>query len=570
MELAGIIMIVVATFAIGTYGVRVARTTSDFFVASRQVGATMNASAICGEYISAASFLGAAGIIMRYGAGMLWLPLAYAAGYLFLLLFVAAPLRRFGAYTIPDFAEGRLDSRANRRIATFFVLAIGWFYLLPQMKGAGLTLTVITGSPYWVGVVMVGAVVTVNVAVGGMRGITFVQAFQYWVKLVAISIPALIFLAVIHQPAQQSLTRPVAPIFQHDTAVRFDRSITVAVTESVTVTGTGTVDHVALDRPLTLAPGNHDVAQGSRLIMPAGASVPHIKGSNTLTNQSWSLPSHLSGNDRHRLYANASLLIAQLLGVMGLPHILVRFYTNSDGHTARRTTLFVLCLLGVFYSFPAVHGALGRLFAPRLLMTGNTDAVVLVLPRLAVRGLGGGILAAIVAAGAMAAFLSTASGLLIAVAGALSQDLLTGTVRDFRRMAVIAGLVAIFFGLQVRDIDLNVLVGWAFAVAASSLCPLLVLGIWWQKLSRRGAAAGMLAGGGVATGAVLLTMIGVRPGGWLGSLLAQPAAITAPLSFLVMVLISKSTPGSIPAAVDAQMVHLHLPEAIGLGRNWRD
>ena len=80
----------------------------------------------------------------------------------------------------------------------------------------------------------------------------------------------------------------------------------------------------------------------------------------------------LSGNDRpHPLYANGSLLVAQLLGVMGLPHILVRFYTNSDGHTARRTTLFVLCLLGLFYIFPAVHGALGRLYAPRLLMTGS-------------------------------------------------------------------------------------------------------------------------------------------------------------------------------------------------------
>ena len=106
---------VLATIFIGAYGVRLARTTSDFFVASRTVPPMWNASAISGEYLSAASFLGVAGLVMKYGVDMLWYPVGYAAGYLVLLLFVAAPLRRFGAYTIPDFAEGRLDSPALRR-----------------------------------------------------------------------------------------------------------------------------------------------------------------------------------------------------------------------------------------------------------------------------------------------------------------------------------------------------------------------------------------------------------------------------------------------------------------------
>jgi cation/acetate symporter len=570
MELAGIILIVVSTFVIGTYGVRVARTTSDFFVASRQVGPTMNASAICGEYISAASFLGAAGLIMRYGAGMLWLPLAYAAGYLLLLLFVAAPLRRFGAYTIPDFAEGRLDSPGNRRIATFFVLAIGWFYLLPQMKGAGLTLTVITGAHYWVGVVVVGIVVTINVAIGGMRGITFVQAFQYWVKVVAIAVPALVFVSVMHASDRPTLMQPSAPTFLRETTVKFERSTVIAVESPVAITGSGVIDGITFGIGMALPAGQHEIRAGTRVTLPAGAAVPHIRGSRALTNQSWSRPVNLSGSSNHPLYANGSLLVAQLLGVLGLPHILVRFYTNSDGRTARKTTLTVLCLLGVFYSFPAVHGALGRLYAPRLLMTGEADAVVLVLPRIIVGGTGGGVLAALVAAGAMAAFLSTASGLLIAVAGALSQDFLSGSVRDFRVMTIGAGVVTILLGLQVRDIDISVLVGWAFAVAASSLCPLLVLGIWWQKLSRRGAAVGMLVGGGLATIAVLLTMTGVHRSGWLGAVLSQPAAVTAPLSFLVMIVASRLTTAGIPATVGAKMVHLHLPEAIGLGRNWRD
>src|SRR5205823_12594526 len=114
IAVAAVLATTVVTIVIGAYGVRVARTTSDFFVASRSVRPIWNASAISGEYLSAASFLGVAGLVMKYGVDMLWYPVGFAAGYLILLLLVAAPLRRFGAYTIPDFAEGRLDSLAVR------------------------------------------------------------------------------------------------------------------------------------------------------------------------------------------------------------------------------------------------------------------------------------------------------------------------------------------------------------------------------------------------------------------------------------------------------------------------
>ena len=174
-----IIVVTVLTIGIGAYGLRFSRTTSDFLVASRSISPGWNASAISGEYLSAASFLGVAGLVMKYGADVLWYPVGFAAGYLALLLFVAAPLRRSGAFTLPDFAEARLGSRTLRRWSVFFVVVIGWLYLLPQLQGAGLTLRTLTGAPYWVGAVVVGVVVTVNVANGGMRSITFVQAFQY-------------------------------------------------------------------------------------------------------------------------------------------------------------------------------------------------------------------------------------------------------------------------------------------------------------------------------------------------------------------------------------------------------
>ena len=191
-----IVVITVFTVVIGAFGYKISRNTSDFLVASRTVSPALNASAISGEYLSAASFLGVAGLIMVNGVDMLWYPVGFTAGYLAMLLFVAAPLRRSGAYTLPDFAEARLRSTAVRGLSTGFVVVIGWLYLVPQLQGAGLTLSTVTGAPSWVGAVIVGAVVTLNVAVGGMRSITFVQAFQYWVKLTAIAFPAMVLLAV--------------------------------------------------------------------------------------------------------------------------------------------------------------------------------------------------------------------------------------------------------------------------------------------------------------------------------------------------------------------------------------
>ena len=188
---------VLATLWLGFWAARKSRTAHDFFVAGRAVSVGWNASAISGEYLSAASFMGIAGMVMSSGYDALWYPVCYACGYLFLLLFIAGPLRRFGAYTIPDFAEGRYDSPVFRKIAVVFVLFIGFFYTLPQMKGAGTTLSyIIPGLPYWAGVVLVGAVITLNVALGGMKGITLVQAFQYWAKMFAISVPIFVLMAV--------------------------------------------------------------------------------------------------------------------------------------------------------------------------------------------------------------------------------------------------------------------------------------------------------------------------------------------------------------------------------------
>ena len=126
------------------------------------------------------------------------------------------------------------------------------------------------------------------------------------------------------------------------------------------------------------------------------------------------------------------------------------------------------------------------------------------------------------------------------------------------------------FGLLVERFDINLLVGWAFAIAASSFCPLLVLGIWWRGLTAAGAGAGLAVGGGLASAAILITMI-ARPGpGWAEALLGQPAAWSVPAAFLTMVVVSRLTARRLPAEVGAKMVAMHTPETLGLGRNYRD
>jgi len=275
----------------------------------------------------------------------------------------------------------------------------------------------------------------------------------------------------------------------------------------------------------------------------------------------WLLP------DGGALFGTYSLILATFLGTMGLPHVLVRFYTNSDGRAARRTTLVVLGLVGLFYLFPAMYGALGRIYAPDLVVSGRTDSVVLMLPAAALGGLAGKLLGALVAAGAFAAFLSTSSGLLTSVAGVLSTDVLgrgRGSVRDFRVAALIAGFVPLVLALRIYGLNVSTVVGLAFAVAASSFCPLLVLGIWWRGLTAPGAAAGIVAGGGAAVASVFWTVAGAPASDWVAPLVAQPAAWTVPLAFAVMIGVSVLTRHRVPAGVGSIMLRLHAPDSLRL------
>jgi Na+(H+)/acetate symporter ActP len=847
---------VVVTIWMGFWSARRSRTASDFFVAGRSVSVGWNASAISGEYLSAASFMGVAGMVMSAGYDALWYPVCYACGYLFLLLFIAGPLRRFGAYTIPDFAEGRFDSPVFRKIAVVFVLFIGFFYTMPQMKGAGTALSYIfQGLPYPVGVVLVGAVITLNVALGGMKGITLVQAFQYWAKMFAISVPIFVLMAVygpygtqlrlnrttsgdaategkpmkfevVSSPGgkwRPGMNLPEMIAYARKRArqiarprpdpnetfpaggIRFTAADLYQVLESYgelagqtilrpsdqsaqakisyTLTNASTREGVCrlLDEQLAqagvaLVPcGEHllilsplartneiaayvrdfGASQNVRQPLPekapkdaiwiapfgplttkaakaaaaaqtnqAAASTPvpfraglgpdervtvNLAVSNVaealtiyadltsrqllprtnsivekvdellfgqLSRHQWIQPAvrpdsgvrvhgdglysarevketmeavfkangisvlpvgdkylrvletakldgyrAATGEEGQKAWLGAhqrplallytySLIVALVCGTAGLPHILVRFYTNPDGVAAKRTTMWVMILIGVFYVFPPVFGVMGRNLMPELYngLSGvaGTDGIVLRLPTILRERFGvlGSILSGVTCAGAFAAFMSTFSGLLVSMTGAMAHDVYGRILRPkstpqqrlrmFRVAAVGIGAVAIGLGTLVENFEINFMVGQAFAIAASSYFPLLFMAVWWRRLTMRGAAAGMLTGGSLAVAAISLTsyttfvaaMAGKYAGqplpGWLAVwkshslegfwahhplfriLCEQPALWAVPTAIVIMIVVSKLTRSEVPADIRMKMLVLHAPEKLGL------
>jgi Na+(H+)/acetate symporter ActP len=569
---------VLLTLGMGFWAAGRARSASDFFVAGRGVSVGWNASAISGEYLSAASFMGVAGTVMSSGYDALWYPVCYACGYLFLLLFIAGPLRRFGAYTIPDFAEGRFDSPLFRKIAVVFVLFIGFFYTMPQMKGAGTTLAyVFTGLPYWVGVVLVGAVITLNVALGGMKGITLVQAFQYWLKMFAISVPVFVLMSVLggygkHLRANQG------------------SGLQTFVPTAEATAGFEAASALKRVQPPAKAPKDDAWLNPFGPLTSKAAKAAKIEG---------------EAARPYALLYTYSLIIALVCGTAGLPHILVRFYTNPDGVAAKRTTMWVMILIGVFYLFPPIFGVMGRNLLPSLyegVGSKGTDKVVLELPKVLGREYGplGSILSGIACAGAFAAFMSTFSGLLVSMTGALAHDVYGRILRPrsspadrmrlFKWCAFAVGGVSVALGCCVEKLEINFMVGQAFAIAAASYFPLLFMSVWWRGMTMRGAAVGMLAGGLCALVAVALTNASALSGdpGAMGRLFApfaplnafwaghpllrilceQPAIWCVPLAIALMVVVSKLTAATVPGDVRMKMLVLHAPEALGLKQEY--
>jgi cation/acetate symporter len=542
--------VVLVTLLIGLRGVAAMRTTSDFLVASRRVSPLLNSAAVSGEYLSAASFLGVAGLVVKDGIGSLWYPVGFTAGYIAMLVLVAAPMRRSGALTVPDFAEARLASPALRRTTAVVILVIGGLYLVPQFRTAGLLLAAVSDSPYWVGVVIAGAGVAVTLALGGMRAATYVQAFQFALKLVLFIVPAIWLLIQVGPAVRDEAVHPVEfTQFQQDTRVTFRVGTTLTMDEPTTV---------RMGQSSQTMDGEWEVPEGTTVTFPRGEPVPKVTGEARPGGPGWERPLLDLQNAGYPLLGTWALTIALALGTMGLPHVIMRFHTSPDGRAARRTAALTVALLSVFYLFPGIYGVLGRVLVPQLYLSGATDIAVVALPAQVDAGWPGSTFTALLTGGAFAAFLATSLGLVLVVSGAISHDLLPGGLPRLRFTVVAVAAVVVVLALQAIRLDAGILVTWAFTVAASTFCPLLVLGIWWPRLTVAGAMSGVLVGLFASSGAIAGTLWGLPVAGWLAILVAQPAPWSVPLAFATMIVVSRR--GRPPGWALTAMLRLHLNE----------
>jgi Na+(H+)/acetate symporter ActP len=255
--------------------------------------------------------------------------------------------------------------------------------------------------------------------------------------------------------------------------------------------------------------------------------------------------------------------------------------------------MWVMILIGVFYVFPPIFGVIGRNLLPELYnATGakGTDKIVLELPRLINErfGVWGSVMSGITCAGAFAAFMSTFSGLLVSMTGALAHDVYGRMLRPhskqaerlfaFKVAALSVGTISIILGSQVEQLQINFMVGQAFAIAAASYFPLLFMSVWWRGMTAKGAATGMLGGGLAALACT--TVINLSDlkkidltAFWAANpliriLCEQPAIWTVPLAIGLMIVISKLTSDTVPADIRMKMLVLHAPEKLGLKQEY--
>ena len=308
-------------------------------------------------------------------------------------------------------------------------------------------------------------------------------------------------------------------------------------------------------------------------MLPAGRGITAQRGIE------WARPV-ASGGDSSPLFLY-SLLLATFLGTMGLPHILVRFYTNPDGPAARRTTVSVLSLLGLFYLFPGIYGLLGRALTPGLYVTGQTDAVVLTVPQAAWPGLPGELLGGVVAAGAFAAFMSTSSGLLVSIAGTLSYDVWP---RLRPRQTIGARARQAHFRIAA-PLGIVIPVALALVAAEPGHQPARRLGLRPRREhvlpavparhlveppdrpGRRGRDRRSAARSPPRRSSSTSPTSAARD--TAGALLAQPAVVTVPVAFSTMVAVSLLRPGR-GEGTDRHLLALHAPEELGFDVTVRD
>jgi cation/acetate symporter len=585
LNLIAIVMVIgltVFTVGLAIFVRRFTRTTADFYLAGRKVGTIANASAISGDYLSAASFLGVAAAVYASGLDGVWFAAGFAGGFIVVVLFIASALRRFGEYTVADFAYGRFGSDRIRLVTVVMVLLTSLFYMAPQMYGAGTTWTVLVGaglfglSPYNTGVLIVSLIIMFYVMVGGMKGTTLNQIFQFWWLWTAM------FLVVVFAFTVGKFNYPAG--LAEITAENHRDVKTVTVADL-------TADEGALLASVESAMTEESFAEVQTVVdegdpeATANVLIPAKNKLHQLRDMFFNEPGH-----RYNGLDQFSMVLALVLGTAGLPHILNRYYTNPSGSAARKSTFWVLIFIGTFYIMAPIAGLAGKLIIDNAWRAGTApanaayvDGLLLksdaVMPTIA-QILGGEWLMGAVAAGAFAAMFSTTGGLLIASASAVGHDVYEKYINpdapELRKVfigkasVIFFALLALGIGLGIPAVGLDkaypaliaMMVTWAFALGAGAFVPMLLTGIWWKQTTERGAIAGMIVGGGGSIFFIFMNIL--KQLGHLGTegllftlgSLTFPTLFTFPAALLTIVIVSKLD-GQLPKNVDEIWMRIH-------------
>ena len=446
------------------------KTTADFYAAAGGVSGLQNGWAIAGDYLSAASFLGIAGLISLYGYDGFMYSVGWLVAYITVLLVIAEPCRNIGKYTMGDILAYRNNPKVSRAFMALSTITVSTFYLTAQMVGGGVLIKTLVGIDYEISVAAVGVLMLGYVIFGGMVATTWVQI----IKAVLLVCASLVIVALVWVPYGLSL-----PGFLQD--VVSDPKVQARV---ATLLGDPAKSMSAAEL-------------GQRFLEPG-------------------------------LYFKApidqiSLGMALVFGTAGLPHILMRFFTVPTAQQARKSVIWAMAIIGGFYVLTLFLG----FGAAKHVGSANIAAVDaggnMAGPLLA-QYIGGGpdsffgnFMLAFVSAVAFATIVAVVSGLVLASASAMAHDLYVGVVRAGKPVApqaqvkaariatVIVGAMAIGIGIAAKGQNVAVLVGLAFAVAASANFPCVLLTLYWKRCNTGGIVAGMLVGTIAAVGLTLVS-----------------------------------------------------------------
>ncbi|MDO3379188.1 VC_2705 family sodium/solute symporter [Geoalkalibacter halelectricus] len=498
-DIPALIMVTLMAVYVGVGFLSRVSTTSGYWVAGQGIGKYGNGAAIASDWMSAASFMGVAGLLYLQGWFGLGYIIGWTGGYVLLLVLLAAQLRRFGKYTIPEFLGDRFDSHGVRLFAATVTVIIAITYATAQFKGIGLICGWIFGMNYAASVFFAAGVVLAYMLISGMAGVTRNQQIQYVVLISAFLIPLWILMKKAGGAGilpQLEYGRLLSDLMEGRTAV--------------------------------------GVLEGEELMKATKAYLPWGTGGT--------------------IYHFIALVFTLMVGTAGLPHIMIRFYTVKNEDTARRSVLWGLFFIGLLYWSSPVYAALGKFWNP-LGGRAVADVIILSAPERADLGIA---FIGYLAAGAMAAGISTVAGLLVAGASAVAHDWYATVFRphstDKQQLFVGRVFTAVLCGIVVL-IALNPpaliaqIVAMAFAIAGNTIFPACVLAVWYSRANKYGALAGMTFGLAMTLLAMFGWILNVPAFTATGILPATSSAlIVCPLAFLIIILVSNLTQDKISDA----------------------